>query len=449
MKIFTNPNFDFVGYRWHAIALSVAIIAAGLVAVALKGFPLGVEFSSGTIVIVQFEPQVPSIDQIRAAAAPVAAGGGQDLVVQRYGQESARQVMIRVPEVGPEQVTAPDPQAGAGTETGLGAVAARVVKALTDAKLGSFTVEGTEIVGPMVGRDLTRKGIWATVLSLAGVLAYIAIRFRFSFAVGAVVATVHDLLVMMTFLVVFGYDLTLNVIAAVLTIAGYSVNDTVVVFDRVRENLKGMRKDDISTVINVAVNQTLGRTVITAGTTLLSVVALYLFGGEVLRGFAFTMIVGVISGTYSTVFIAAAVVSFRRGRSPARVPAAAGGPGARGGAGPPPPRPTPRAGAPHAGDCGHHRCRGRGGEHGRQPAGRPDDHVRQQLFLHPVGRKTDALRTIVGHRRGGFQRLHLAGRHLHFGQHHALVPRPACTAGNGRAGQRRPTGLCCPGAPAG
>ena len=120
----------------------------------------------------------------------------------------------------------------------------------------------------------------------------------------------------MSFLVFFGYDLSLNVIAAILTIAGYSVNDTIVIFDRVRENLRGMRKDDLSTVINVAVNQTLGRTVITAGTTLLSVVALFLFGGEVLHGFAFTMIVGIISGTYSTVFIAAAVVTFWRRKAP-------------------------------------------------------------------------------------------------------------------------------------
>ena len=133
---------------------------------------------------------------------------------------------------------------------------------------------------------------------------------------------------MLAFLAFFRYDLSLNVIAAVLTIIGYSVNDTVVIFDRVRENLKGMRKDDISTVVNVAVNQTLGRTIITAGTALLSVIALFLFGGEVLRAFSFTMIVGIISGTYSTVFIAAAVVTFWRRRTPARVPAGAGPVGA-------------------------------------------------------------------------------------------------------------------------
>ena len=149
-----------------------------------------------------------------------------------------------------------------------------------------------EIVGPVVGEQLKRQGILATVFALAGILAYITLRFQISFAVGAVAATLHDLLVTLAFLAFFRYDMTLNVIAGLLTITGYSVNDTIVVFDRVRENMRGMRRDNLAQIVNVAVNQTLGRTVITAGTTLLSVVALYLFGGEVLEGFAFTMLVG-------------------------------------------------------------------------------------------------------------------------------------------------------------
>jgi preprotein translocase subunit SecF len=169
------------------------------------------------------------------------------------------------------------------------------------------------------------------VLSLAGLLAYIAFRFRFSFAVGAVVATVHDLMVTVAFLAFFRYDMTLNVIAAILTVTGYSTNDTIVIFDRVRENLRGMRKDSIRETVNTAVNQTLGRTVITAGTALLSVLALFFFGGEVLHGFAFTMLVGVITGTYSSVFIAAAIVTFWRIKGAPRVPATvpAGGDAAR------------------------------------------------------------------------------------------------------------------------
>jgi preprotein translocase SecF subunit len=149
-----------------------------------------------------------------------------------------------------------------------------------------------------------------------GILAYIAFRYQFSFALGAVVATIHDLLVTFAFLAFFGYDLTLNVIAALLTITGFSTNDTIVIFDRVRENLRGMRRDSLDHVINVAINQTLGRTIITSGTALLSSIALFLFGGEVLHGFAFTMVVGIITGTYSTVFIAAAIVSLWRGKGP-------------------------------------------------------------------------------------------------------------------------------------
>ena len=309
MQIFKNPNYNFVGYRWHALALSWAVIVAGLLTVYFKGLPLGVEFSGGTIVVVQFD-RVPGIDQVRSAVGGSFPGGGENVVVQRYGGAEQRQIMIRVPEVGKEQ------------GTGLSQVADLVVRGLQGAKVGNFKVVGTEIVGPVVGRDLAQKGIWATVLALAGILVYITLRFQLSFAVGAIVATIHDLLVMMAFLAFFRYDLSLNVVAAILTITGYSVNDTVVIFDRVRENLRGMRRDNITHIINVAVNQTLGRTVITAGTALLSVVALFLFGGEVLEGFAFTMIVGIISGTYSTVFIAAAVVSFWRSKKPSRMTAA-------------------------------------------------------------------------------------------------------------------------------
>jgi preprotein translocase subunit SecF len=191
-----------------------------------------------------------------------------------------------------------------------------VMAALKKSNLGGFTVIGSEIVGPVVGEQLRRQGILATVLALTGILVYIALRFQLSFAIGAIAATLHDLLVCLAFLAFFRYDLTLNVIAGLLTITGYSVNDTIVIFDRVRENMRSMRRDNLAHIVNVAVNQTLSRTVITAGTTLLSVIALYLFGGDVLEGFAFTMLVGIISGTYSTVFIAAAIAIMFQGRKP-------------------------------------------------------------------------------------------------------------------------------------
>jgi preprotein translocase subunit SecF len=308
MHIFKDTNYDFLRWRWHAIALSTLVIVAGIALIATRGLKLGVEFAGGTVVIERFDQPV-SIQQVRAA---LEQKFGQNLSIQEFGDPSQRQVMIRVPQVGAE--------AGAS----LGTTADAIEAALKEANLGNFTRLGTEIVGPAVGRELTTKGIWATVLSLAGILAYISFRFQLSFATGAVVATIHDLLVTFAFLAFFGYDLTLNVIAALLTITGFSTNDTIVIFDRVRENLRGMRRDSLDTVINVAINQTLGRTIITSGTALLSALALFFFGGDVLHGFAFTMVVGIITGTYSTVFIAAAIVSFWRGtttRAAARAPA--------------------------------------------------------------------------------------------------------------------------------
>jgi preprotein translocase subunit SecF len=202
------------------------------------------------------------------------------------------------------------PTVGAEKGASLSVQAQAVEQALRKGNLGNFRVVGTEIVGPAVGEELTQKGLWAFFLSLAGILAYIAFRFELSFAVGAVVATVHDVLVTLAFLAFFQYDITLNVIAAILTVTGYSTNDTIVIFDRVRENMRTHRRDRLFDVVNVALNQTLGRTVITAGTAFLSAIALFLFGGEVLHGFAFTMIVGIITGTYSSVFVAAAIVTF-------------------------------------------------------------------------------------------------------------------------------------------
>ncbi len=302
MQIFKTPNIDFLRWRWHAILLSWVVIAAGLVTIWQKGLPLGVEFSGGTIVIVQFDQQPPDSATIRAALERDLPGEGQNAVIQRYGLEAQHQIMIRVPSVGAES--------GAG----LSQTADRAVNALKKAGLNP-KVNGTEIVGPAVGADLKRKGILATVLSLVGILLYIAFRFQFSFAVGTVVATIHDLLVALAFLAFFRYDLSLNVIAAILTVTGYSTNDTIVIFDRVRENMRSMRRDSLYDIVNRSVNQTMSRTVITAGTALLSALALFFFGGDVLHGFAFTMIVGIVTGTYSSVFIASAIAIIWQSRA--------------------------------------------------------------------------------------------------------------------------------------
>jgi preprotein translocase subunit SecF len=312
MQIFHNPTFNFVKYRWHALVLSWVVIAFGVVMIWTRGVPLGVEFSGGTQVVLQFEQQRPRIDQIRSALDRNFPGGGQNVVVQTYGADALKSILVRVPHTGKES----------GTE--LTRTAGEIEAAVKAANLGPFKVAGTDVIGPVVGKELTTKGTSAFLLSLFFILLYLWFRFELSFAVGATVATLHDILITMAFLMLFRYEMSLNIIAALLTMTGYSTNDTIVIFDRVRENLRGMRKDNIKEIVNVAVNQTLNRTIITGGTALLSVIALYFFGGEVLRGFAFTMIVGIITGTYSSVFIAAAIVTFwPHGRGGARIVATA------------------------------------------------------------------------------------------------------------------------------
>ena len=298
MRLFKNANYNFLRWRWHAVALSWVVIMAGVAMIGTKGLPMGIEFGGGTAVVAKFDRD-PSIEGIRDALNRHYQYGGQDATVQSYGDPTAKQAMIRVPKVGAEK--------GADLATISGAIEDALRK---EPSLGQFSIEGRQIVGPSVGEELARKGFWAFVLSLAGILAYITFRFQLSFAVGAVVATLHDILVTLAFLAFFQYDMTLNVIAAILTVTGYSTNDTIVIFDRVRENLRSHRRESMNDVINKSINQTLGRTVLTAGATLLTAIALYVFGGEVLRGFSFTMIVGIITGTYSSVFVAAAIVTF-------------------------------------------------------------------------------------------------------------------------------------------
>lgn len=293
MRIFQNTNFNFIKWRWHALIISMVIIWGGVAAMWMSGgMPLGIDFTGGTVVIAEF-PQGTNEDVVRAALDPIS----KDKVVQKYGNEPGKnQIMIRLP------LDATLVESGANLEEG----ARKVEAALTAANLQP-TIIDKQIVGPQIGKDLQSKGIWATLTALGGILIYIAFRFRLTFAIGAIVATIHDILITLVALWFFNYDLSLNVIAAILTIAGYSVNDTIVVFDRVREDLRTMRKEPLDVVVNKAVNQTMARTVITSGVTFVAVLALYLFGGEVLRSFAFTMLVGIITGTYSTVFIAAAI----------------------------------------------------------------------------------------------------------------------------------------------
>jgi preprotein translocase subunit SecF len=291
MRILTDVNIDWLRWRWHALVLSWLIILGGVGLIVTRGLPLGIDFTGGTAIVVQFDQDV-SLDQVRRAVDPIP---GEE-VVQQFDDPAKRQVMIRLPQ-------AETAEQGTNLEEG----ARRVSEALERGGLPKATLISRDLVGAVIGEDLQRKGIYATIASLLGIMAYISLRFQFSFGVGAMVASIHDVLITLSMLTFFGYELSLNVIAAILTLVGYGVNDQIVIFDRVRENLRAHRREPMNVVINKSVNQTLPRTVITAGATALAVLSLYLFGGVVLEPFAFAMLVGIITSTYSTVFIASAV----------------------------------------------------------------------------------------------------------------------------------------------
>lgn len=306
MRIFSNPNYNFIKWRWHALIFSIVIIWIGVATIYFKGgIPLGIEFTGGTQVIIQFDKPTGE-DVVRRAVDKIS----KDASVQRFGRPELNQLVIRLPE---------PPNMGTGGAP-IDEDAKRVEDALRAANIGFVSPPvSKDVIGPVMGKDYQNKGIWATVAALGGILLYVAFRFRLTFAVGAIVAAFHDILITLVMLTWFGYDLSLNIIAGILTITGYSVNDTIVVFDRVRENQRQMRREPLDEIVNKSVNQTLGRTVITSGVTFLAVLALYVFGGEVLRGFAFTMLVGVITGTYSTVFIAAAIAIILSRREPVKL----------------------------------------------------------------------------------------------------------------------------------
>jgi len=299
MEFLKNPDFDFLGKTRYFVGASLFVVLAGLAYMLStntylgrnpKGY--GVEFSGGTQLIVKFQ-NPPQVDRIRAAVEQAAAGA----VIQTYDQPEKNQVLIRL--------------AGA-EEAELGANAERVKQALGTGYAENAVVEASsEIVGPVVGAELRRKAVQLTVLGLLFQLIYIAIRFKGAiWGAAATVAVFHDVLVTLAFLALFRYEITLNVIAALLTLVGYSVNDTIVIFDRARELLRHNRKDSLRKILNDSVNLTLTRTLISNGTTFLSVLALFLFGGEVLRGFGFTMVIGILVGTYSTIYIASPLVAW-------------------------------------------------------------------------------------------------------------------------------------------
>ena len=293
MELFREVNVDWLGRKWIFLAFSLIFSVAGLLSMAFwHGIPLGVDFRGGTQVTVHFDG-TPNEDHIRAA---MERAGIRDARIQRISGANgaaANDVIVSLP-----QATAQDTAHDQGR--------AEVESALSgNYHDSSFSVQQVDIVGPTAGKQLQRQAWLATVYSLIGMLIYLWFRFELIYGVAAVVAVFHDTLITVGAFSLLNKEITLTVVAAILTLIGYSMNDTIVVFDRIRENLALSRRETLSQVVNRSINQTLSRTVLTSGLTFLTVLSLYLFGGEVLNGFSFALVVGILIGTYSSIAVAA------------------------------------------------------------------------------------------------------------------------------------------------
>jgi len=279
-----ETRIDFMGRRRPAAMLTGVLLVAAVAVLLLRGLELGLDFTGGTLVEVGY-PAVVEVSEVRAT---LAEGGFEDAVVQTFG--NAREILIRL-----------SPEAGDSD-----AVSNRVLELLRD-EVSGVELRRVEFVGPQVGEELAEQGGLALLYALGGILIYVAFRFEYRFAVGAVAALVHDVLITVGIFSALGLTFDLTVLAALLAVIGYSLNDTIVVFDRIRENFVRVRKGTSVEVANISINQTLSRTLITGATTLLVLIALYVLGGELIAAFALTLIIGVLVGTYSSIFVASAV----------------------------------------------------------------------------------------------------------------------------------------------
>jgi preprotein translocase subunit SecF len=387
VEFFRNPNIDFLGKKWYFLAFSLVFSVAGIFSMLFwHGIPYGVDFRGGTLVYVKFA-QAPDNNAIRAS---MDRAGLHNARIQSYGSPGSNELLIDVSEqetseqaldrsktqiINALESNAPadkqdlnntgfltiknylmqkDPlHLGTDAEQRYTAQAQAIVnyrdkvkggvlnsldelKAAADPALvaslsdgfflSNFGVRNVEIVGPQVGAQLRKQALLATAYSLAGMLVYLAFRFEWIYGVAAVVTVFHDTLITVGAFSLLNKEISLTVIAAILTLIGYSNNDTIVVFDRIRENLKLMRREKLSDIVNRSINQTLSRTILTAGLTFLTVLALYLFGGEVLKGFSLALVIGILIGTYSSIAIAAPIlVAYQdwrsgRGKPPVMVP---------------------------------------------------------------------------------------------------------------------------------
>lgn len=282
-----KTDFHFMGPRRIAYALSALLMLLSVAVLVTRGLNFGLDFTGGTLIEVSF-PGDADTDLVRAN---LRGSGLDDAVVQTFGAPS--DIVVRIPPHGEEESSAE--------------LSTTVLQALQQGVEGEVVMRRVEFVGPQVGDELAEQGILAVVYALIGIFMYVMIRFQWRFSAGAVAALVHDVLITMGIISLVQIEFDLTVVAALLAVIGYSLNDTIVVFDRIRENFPRMRKSTPVQVIDASLNQTLARTIMTGVTTLLVLVALFIFGGEIIHAFAFTLIIGIIVGTYSSIYVASAV----------------------------------------------------------------------------------------------------------------------------------------------
>ena len=290
MQFFKNPNFDFQGKRRIAFIISGALILIGILSLIIRGGPLySIDFQKGLAIRVQFE-QLVSENDVRSALSMVNLGSSEVKTIRELGGEP--DILIRVKQE----------QAGSDAQE-------QVLTALQEHfKDNPFEVRSVDRVGPRIGSELRNNAILAVLITLILILIYLSWRFEFRFGVGAVAALFHDVLITMGIFSLLNLEISLAIVAAFLTIVGYSLNDTIVVFDRIRENWRKMSSSKLEEVINRSLNETLSRTIITSGTTLVVILILFIFGGQVIHDFAFALLIGVIVGTYSSMYIAAPIL---------------------------------------------------------------------------------------------------------------------------------------------
>ncbi|MCH7507435.1 MAG: protein translocase subunit SecF [Proteobacteria bacterium] len=283
-----KTRIDFMGQRKMAFALSAILMALSIGSLATRGLNFGLDFTGGMLIEVSY-PSAPRIAEVRAN---LSNAGLDDAVVQTFG--TATDIVVRIP-----------PRSEEESDAELSTI---ILKALQVGIEGDIVMRRVEFVGPQVGDELAEQGILAVVYAMIGIFLYVMFRFQWRFSVGAVAALIHDVVISMGILSAVNVEFDLTVVAALLAVIGYSLNDTIVLFDRIRENFPRLRKRTPIEVVNTSVNETLARTLMTSMTTLLVLFALFIFGGDIIHSFAFTLIVGVLVGTYSSIFVASTVL---------------------------------------------------------------------------------------------------------------------------------------------